>query len=92
MYFATRGGAKVVGLEKKVGAFEIGMEWDAQLVALAEVTEDGVLAENDEGGEVDIFGWESWEDKIAKWLFNGDDRNTTAVWVKGRLVHERKLL
>jgi len=28
---------------------------------------------------------------IAKWVYNGDDRNTLAVWVKGRLVHKRKI-
>ncbi|CRK13367.1 hypothetical protein BN1723_017337, partial [Verticillium longisporum] len=40
-------------------------------------------------GNVDIFGWETWEEKMAKWLFNGDDRNTKKVWVRGRLVHDR---
>lgn len=89
LYLGTRGGAKVVGLEKKVGGFEVGMEWDAQLVGMDAVSEDGRLGERDEG-PVDVFGWESWEDKIAKWVFNGNDRNVLAVWVKGCLVHERK--
>ncbi|KIH88859.1 guanine deaminase [Sporothrix brasiliensis 5110] len=43
----------------------------------------------EEEGNVDVFGWETWEDRIAKWLFNGDDRNTKKVWVNGRLVHDR---
>jgi len=90
LYLGTRGGAKVVGLEKKVGGFEVGMEWDAQLIGMDLVREDGKLGERDEG-PVDIFGWESWDDKVAKWVFNGDDRNTLAVWVKGRLVHEKRL-
>jgi len=90
LYLGTKGGAKVVGLEDKVGAFEVGMEWDAQLVGLDSVTEDGELTGKEEG-PVDIFGWESWEDKIAKWVFNGDDRNTLAVWIKGRLVHKRNI-
>lgn len=87
LYLATRGGAKCVGLEARVGGFEVGMEWDAQLVRLG-----GVGDGEDEGvdeGNVDVFGWESWEEMVAKWLFNGDDRNTRKVWVKGRLVHER---
>ncbi|KAL1882832.1 hypothetical protein Daus18300_000470 [Diaporthe australafricana] len=86
LHLATRGGARCVGLEGVVGGFEVGMQWDAQLVSLGGVGEDG------EGGEgnVDVFGWESWEEMVAKWLFNGDDRNTTKVWVKGRLVHERR--
>jgi guanine deaminase len=65
------------------------MEWDAQLVSLTEVTEDGILP-GDDDGTVDVFGCETWDEKVAKWLFSGGDRNTHAVWVKGRLVHERK--
>lgn len=88
LYLATRGGAKVVGLENKIGGFEVGMEWDAQMISLSAVTEDGEMGEEDEG-PVDIFLQESWEDRVNKWVYNGDDRNTTAVWVKGRLVHRR---
>ncbi|EKG20724.1 Amidohydrolase 1 [Macrophomina phaseolina MS6] len=87
LYLATRGGATVVGLEDRIGAFEVGMDWDAQIISIGAVSEDG------EGGletPVDVFGWESWEDRIGKWAYNGDDRNTAAVWVKGRLVHQRK--
>ncbi len=83
LYLGTRGGAKLTGLEARVGGFEVGMEWDAQLVGLGGAEE--IVGE----GPLDIFGWESWEERIAKWVFCGDDRNTRAVWVKGRLVHER---
>jgi guanine deaminase len=83
LYLATRGGAAVVGLEDRVGGFEVGMEWDAQLISLGEVQED-VLEE----GPVDVFGWESWGERVEKWVYSGDDRNTVAVWVKGRLVHK----
>ncbi|KAI9050491.1 hypothetical protein LZ554_005654 [Drepanopeziza brunnea f. sp. 'monogermtubi'] len=86
LYLATKGGAKVVGLADKIGGFEVGMEWDAQLIGMGMV--DG--EEKGDMGPVDIFGWETWDERIAKWVFNGDDRNTLAVWVKGRLVHERK--
>ncbi|KAF2084814.1 guanine deaminase [Saccharata proteae CBS 121410] len=85
LYLATRGGAKVLGLESRVGGFEVGMEWDAQMVRLGGVDE---LGEGELEGPVDVFGWESWEDRIAKWLYSGDDRNTVAVWVNGRLVHK----
>lgn len=84
LYLATRGGASVVGLGDRVGAFEVGMEFDALLVGLGAVGEDGV---NASGGNVDVFGWETWDERIAKWLFNGDDRNCKGVWVKGNLVH-----
>ncbi|AEO70740.1 1c697144-ae1d-4a1c-8026-2f42c9a95c4a [Thermothielavioides terrestris] len=93
LFLATRGGAKVVGLEGKVGGFDVGMEWDAQLIGLTMVDDaggGGVEDEDGDAGNVDVFGWESWPDRIAKWLYNGDDRNTKRVWVKGRLVHERK--
>jgi guanine deaminase len=86
LYLGTRGGAKVVGLADKIGGFEVGMEWDAQLIGLGNVG-----AEEGDMGAVDIFGWENWDERVAKWVFNGDDRNTLAVWVKGRLVHERKI-
>lgn len=95
LYLATRGGAKCVGLDDKVGGFAVGMDWDAQLVGLASVGDDGLRDEGQgesfaEGGNVDIFGWETWEEMMAKWVYNGDDRNTKSVWVKGRLVHSRR--
>ncbi|KXX77521.1 putative guanine deaminase [Madurella mycetomatis] len=93
LFLATRGGACVVGLEDKVGGFEVGMEWDAQLVGLGRVGDEAGEEEeggDDDDGNVDLFGWESWPERIAKWVYNGDDRNTKKVWVRGRLVHERK--
>ncbi|TGJ80116.1 hypothetical protein E0Z10_g8649 [Xylaria hypoxylon] len=89
LYLATRGGAQVVGLADKIGAFEVGMQWDAQLIDLnavpAEIAEDDFTTH----GNVDIFGWEKWDERIAKWVFNGDSRNTKKVWVRGRLVHQQ---
>lgn len=89
LYLATRGGAQVVGLADKIGAFEVGMQWDAQLISLGTVPEEVALDDSGADGNVDLFGWETWEERIAKWVFNGDDRNTKKVWVQGRLVHER---
>ncbi len=40
-------------------------------------------------GPVDLWGKESWEERVAKWFYCGDERNTRKVWVRGRLVHER---
>ncbi|KAL2121416.1 hypothetical protein VTJ04DRAFT_5443 [Mycothermus thermophilus] len=90
LYLATRGGAETVGLGNKVGAFEVGMEWDAQLIGLGVVGEEGEDERDDGHGNVDVFGWESWPDRVAKWVYTGDDRNVKSVWVKGRLVHQRK--
>ncbi|KAH7077883.1 hypothetical protein BKA63DRAFT_273995 [Paraphoma chrysanthemicola] len=89
LYLATRGGAAVVGLEDKVGGFEVGKEFDAQMIVLGEVGEVGGRGEGGiEEGPVDVFGWESWSEKVEKWVYAGDDRNTVAVWVRGRLVHK----
>ncbi|KAM0608686.1 hypothetical protein D7B24_008909 [Verticillium nonalfalfae] len=97
LFLGTRGGATILGLESAVGGFEVGKQFDAQLVGLGAVDHVGgregevaiaSLVRGDEGN-VDIFGWETWEEKMAKWLFNGDDRNTKKVWVRGRLVHDR---
>ncbi|ODQ81655.1 hypothetical protein BABINDRAFT_159916 [Babjeviella inositovora NRRL Y-12698] len=90
LYLATMGGAKVCSMENKVGSFEVGKKWDAQLVDL-----------NVENSPVDLFEWQvpqnssvvgnfptatKFENMVAKWLFNGDDRNTVSVWVNGRNV------
>ncbi|KAJ6444277.1 guanine deaminase [Purpureocillium lavendulum] len=113
LFLATRGGAKVVGLEDKIGGFDVGKRWDAQLVGLGVVQPNGVRdgeaahssnganghhhhddnnghgAGHGDAGNVDVFGWEKWEDRVAKWVYNGDDRNTKKVWVNGKLVHSR---
>ncbi|KIW11555.1 guanine deaminase [Exophiala spinifera] len=86
LWLGTMGGAKVVGMEGRLGGFEEGMLWDVQEITLGEVDEDG----QGEDTAVDIFGWESWEDRIGKWLWNGDSRTVARVWVGGRLVHERR--
>lgn len=93
LFLATAGGADVLGLAHRVGRFAVGFDWDAQLIGLTCIDEHGTRAhdgDTDDDGNVDFFGWESWEDRVAKWVFNGDDRNTKSVWVRGRLVHHRR--
>ncbi|KAJ5184298.1 Amidohydrolase 1 [Penicillium cf. griseofulvum] len=101
LYLATRGGAEVVDMASEVGGFDMGMLWDVQLIRLGEVKLveksplEGVsnsrsnLVKAGPIGNVDLFGMESWEEKIQKWVWSGDDRNVKAVWVGGRLVHSR---
>ncbi|RPA82767.1 guanine deaminase [Ascobolus immersus RN42] len=98
LYLATRGGAKCLGLEDKVGGFEVGKSWDVQLVGLnlvPELDEDGNLEDGGDPAEfagtpectVDVFGQTAdWADRIAKWVYTGDDRCTRQVWVGGRSV------
>ncbi|ERF69656.1 hypothetical protein EPUS_03648 [Endocarpon pusillum Z07020] len=83
LHLATVGGAKVVGMEGRMGAFREGMLWDVQEVGLGRVDGNG----KGESSAVDLFGWEFWEEKVAKWVWNGDDRNVKRVWIGGRLVH-----
>ncbi|KAI1312449.1 guanine deaminase [Xylaria venustula] len=90
LYLATKGGAQVVGLADKIGAFEVGKQWDVQLLDLGAVPEEVPKDEYTLHGNVDLFGWETWDERIAKWLFNGDSRNIKKVWVRGRLVHQYK--
>ncbi|KAK5957865.1 hypothetical protein OHC33_001054 [Knufia fluminis] len=91
LWLATVGGARCVGMGGRLGGFEVGMLWDVQEVVLDEVDADGDDGEGDDGkGQVDIFGWENWEERVDKWVWNGDDRNVRRVWVGGRLVHERR--
>lgn len=94
LYLATRGGAAVVDMADDLGGFETGMVWDAQLVQLGRAN-DGSNGSNGSNpaeppGNLDIFGWESWTEKVHKWVWSGDDRNVKAVWVNGRLVHSRQ--
>ena len=101
LYLATRGGAAVVDMADDLGGFDEGMIWDAQLIELGSVQElsekpldmrtDGApsLVKAGPVGNVDLFGAETWEEKIHKWVWSGDDRNVKAVWVAGRLVHSK---
>lgn len=131
LYLATAGGAKCLGLHDKIGRFDVGMEWDAQMIQLEDFSRDanesddsvsdaeirrtmtdherladghdqlrrqhgGEWSEDQRGhiiredkGPVELWGPETWTDKVAKWVYCGDDRNTKKVWVKGRFVHER---
>ena len=41
-------------------------------------------------GLVEVWGKESWEEKVAKWVVCGDDRNTQCVFVRGRMVHRKR--
>lgn len=92
LYLATMGGARVLNLDSTIGTFDVGKKFDTQLIDLSSKL-----------SRIDIFPWQSanWsqinDDKknndrinnlIAKWVFNGDDRNVIRVWVDGKLCHD----
>ncbi|KAK8067683.1 hypothetical protein PG996_006795 [Apiospora saccharicola] len=76
-HLATMGGARVCGLQDKVGTLEVGKEFDAILVN-ADPVRPGVMTMVEE------------EDSLAtvfeKFVMTGDDRNIEQVFVRGRLV------
>ncbi|KAK8731840.1 hypothetical protein OTU49_007293 [Cherax quadricarinatus] len=76
---ATLGGAQVVNMEDRIGNFEIGKEFDSLLIDF-EVPRS----------PLDIFDKDTLEDKIHKFLYNGDDRNIVQVYVAGRCVINNK--
>ncbi|KAK5636544.1 hypothetical protein RRF57_012256 [Xylaria bambusicola] len=91
LYLATKGGAEVMGLADKIGTFEVGKQWDAQLIWTGLVPDEVAYDDFTTYGATDIFGWETPDERIAKWVFNGDSHNVRKVWVAGRLVHEQLL-
>lgn len=94
LYLATVGGAKVVGLHNKVGHFAKGMKWDAQLIDLdskgsqVDVFDWQVPEDVSDDNKTTKDEFVKYQNLIAKWLFNGDDRNTSKVWVNGRKVYD----
>ncbi|KFY96020.1 hypothetical protein V500_02582 [Pseudogymnoascus sp. VKM F-4518 (FW-2643)] len=105
LYLATRGGAAVVDMADDIGGFDMGMIWDAQLIELGAVENNSTtlldvarvnglasrsLFESGPVGNVDLFGNETWQEQVQKWMWSGDDRNVKNVWVQGYLVHTRK--
>lgn len=97
LYLATMGGARALDMESSLGSFEVGKQFDTQLIDV-----------ESEGSNVDVFPWQrsafvssakqsvsktspppsiTVQDVLAKWFFNGDDRNVMKVWVGGKLAH-----
>ena len=72
-YLATEGGAKALGIDDRVGNFEIGKDFDGLFV-------------NVNKGAIDCFGQESICDLLDKIVYLADDRNITKVFVKGKIV------
>lgn len=92
LYLGTLGGAKSLRLDDKIGSFEIGKKFDAQLINLD--CEDSNIdtfkfQEPKWGDESMEESLKKFNDLVDKWLFNGDDRNVLKVWVNGRSVFNK---
>ena len=77
IYLATRGSAKVCSLDQVTGSFDVGKKFDALRIKM-----------NNGRDETTLFGYESTKDMIQKFVFVGDDRNITQVYVNGKLVKD----
>jgi guanine deaminase len=74
-HLATQGGAEVLGLGAQVGNFEPGKYFDALIVD-----------PNTDDSPLDIFDGEHLANAFEKYLFLGDDRSISAIFVGGRRV------
>lgn len=72
----TRGSAKVCHLEDKVGGFDEGLQFDALRIRM----------KTTQNFDTELFGFETIQDMIHKFVFLGDDRNIVQVFVNGKCV------
>jgi guanine deaminase len=77
LHLATLGGAQVCDMEKTIGSFAPGKDFDALLVDL-DAPNPGLWS-----GEIKREGVEAW---LERFMFCGDDRNIERVYVQGRFV------
>ncbi|KYQ88248.1 guanine deaminase [Tieghemostelium lacteum] len=75
-YLATVGGSKVVNMEHKLGNLLPGKEFDAQII--------DPFAPN---SPFDVFAGDSLKDIFQKYIFLGDDRNISQLYVKGTKIN-----
>ncbi|PSN46075.1 Guanine deaminase [Blattella germanica] len=73
-YLATLGGARALALDDKIGNFKCGKDFDALVVNMKNA------------GPIDILEKYNTEALVQKFLYNGDDRNISLVFVAGRQV------
>ncbi|XP_029776775.1 guanine deaminase [Suricata suricatta] len=76
---ATLGGSQALGLDKEIGNFEVGKEFDALLINPKASDSPIDLFSGD-------FVGDSFEAIIQKFLYVGDDRNIEEVYVGGKQV------
>ncbi|XP_069674540.1 guanine deaminase-like isoform X1 [Periplaneta americana] len=73
-YLATLGGAKALAIDDKTGNFKVGKDFDAIIVNM------------NNPGPIDILDKNDINELVQKFLYNGDDRNISKVYVAGRQV------
>ncbi|KAG9252433.1 guanine deaminase [Emericellopsis atlantica] len=76
-YLATMGGAKVMGLNDRIGSFDIGKQFDALQITTTQRL-DSAMTPREHGDSARIV--------FEKFIMSGDDRNISDVYVGGRRV------
>jgi guanine deaminase len=84
IFLATLGGAQAVAMDKKIGNFEVGKDFDALLIDTYAGSCDKfdlpkVLTEK-------LSDEYKFQQRLQKFVYTGDDRNIAKVFVKGREV------
>ncbi|KAF9469349.1 Metallo-dependent hydrolase [Collybia nuda] len=83
-YLATLGGAQVCDMDKQVGSFAPGKSFDALLVNLRnDAGNPGIWSLE---SDADVRGTGVLDGLLERFLFCGDDRNISRVYVQGRFV------
>lgn len=75
-YLATLGGSQLVRMEEKLGNFEKGKLFDSIIVNPMK-----------KEGNVNIYEKDTLSDRFQKYLFRGDERNHSKIFVSGRMVY-----
>lgn len=73
-HMATLGGATALAMDKEIGNFEVGKDFDA-LVVDTSVSIQGLDFRND-----------NLEERLQRFIYSGDDRNIIEVYVSGHKV------
>lgn len=84
LYLATLGGAQLCCLDHQVGSFIAGKSFDALIVNVKDDAGNPAL-----WGEVDSLAMSAQtnlEGMLERFLFCGDDRNISRVYVQGRFI------
>ena len=79
IYLATRGNARALGLDDRIGAIEIGMEAD---IAVLDLMSTPLIAYRMKYAR-------DWQDALFIQMTLGDDRAIAATYIAGQPVHHR---
>ena len=86
-YLGTLGGARVMGLEDKIGNFKVGKQFDAIVVDTSFALPKRMLSK-DPPPVMDVFDHDDPWAIFEKFIYLGDDRLMTKIYVAGNLVVE----